>query len=500
MSGPEAYEAGERHDGHGVDRLAPLRWLAAAAVGMGLGLVWALAMPAHDITLVHCVPFAVLLGSIALAPFAAPKWWHRHFPEASLGLGGLVLGYFLAALGEHGAHAALHSGREYLSFVALVCGLYVVSGGILVDIHARGTPVRNALLLASGAVLANLVGTTGASVLLIRPFMRMNRGRLRPVHVVFFIFIVSNCGGCLTPIGDPPLYLGYLSGVPFFWTLTHLWPAWLLVNGTLLMAFVLIDRLIPAGPPDPDTAAPGLSRRELLVGSGPSAVCLALLVGGVFIDPLLEKRLGITEWPVGAVFQIVVAAAAYGLTRPSVRRANHFTFAPAKEVAFLFAGIFLTMMPALDFLRAHALEMPLRTPGQFYFAAGGLSAVLDNAPTYLSFLQVELGLLEEPMSPVGVAHLLEYHGTARLSGEGVQLLEAVSLGSVFFGAMTYIGNGPNFMVKAIVDETFARGQREGAAPGERTLGTRMPSFFGYVLYAGAILLPVLVLAWLVFLR
>jgi len=489
----------ENVHGHAGNRAAPVRWVLAAAAGFGLGALWAWLKPAHEIGLVHCIPFALLLASIALAPFVAPRLWHQHYPEAALGLGGLVLGYFIAGLGGHGVHAALHSGREYFSFIALVCGLYVVSGGILIDVHARGTPARNAALLAAGALLANLVGTTGASVLLIRPFMRMNRGRLRPVHVVFFIFIVSNCGGCLTPIGDPPLYLGYLAGVPFFWTLTNLWPAWLLVNGTLLGVFVLVDRRIPAGTADADVAAPGVSRRELLVQCWPGVLGLLLLVGGVFIDPVLERRFGFTGWPVGAAFQVVVAAASYMLTRPSLRRANHFSFAPAKEVAFLFAGIFLTMMPALEYLREHAQSFPLRSPGQFYFASGVLSSMLDNAPTYLSFLQVELGLIDEPMNPVGLAHLLEYHGQSLLTGRGVELLEAVSLGSVFFGAMTYIGNGPNFMVKAIVDETHARGTREGAAPGEKSLGVKMPSFFGYTLYAAVLLLPVLVLAWWVFL-
>ena len=486
----------------------PWCWALSTLCGVVAGVVVAVTVPAeeHAIPLWLCIPFGALLLSIAGMPLLRPKFWHDHFPDFAFFLGALVLGYYLVAMGGHGRHEMLHAGVEYYSFIALVGGLYVASGGILVDIRRRATPGRNTLLLGAGAVIANLLGTTGASVLLIRPFMRMNRGRLRPIHVVFFILIVSNCGGCLTPIGDPPLYLGYLKGVPFFWTLTHLWPMWLVVNGVLLGAFFAVDARMPrVGGVE---VAPHTSARERTAVVSPSAsmVCLLLLVAGVLIDPALKNYAGVEGYPIGATFQLVMAVLAYVLADPDVRRANRFTFEPVKEVGFLFAGIFLTMAPALGYLRQHAADLGLTTPTQYYFATGGLSAVLDNAPTYLSFLQVGLGTLHIPMSSAGIAGFIA--GTFELTNEagravrfeGQTLLEGISLGAVFFGAMTYIGNGPNFMVKSIVDAAHAEsGEAEGSA-GHEAMGTRMPSFFGYVLYALAILAPVLVVNWLVFIR
>lgn len=469
-----------------------------------------------------CIPFALLLLSIALMPFISERFWHRHYPDFAFLLGSLVLTYYLAALGKWGGHEMLHAGIEYYAFIALVGGLYVASGGILIDVRSRGRAVTNTGLLALGAVLANIVGTTGASVLLIRPFLRMNHGRLRPLHVVFFIFIVSNCGGCLTPIGDPPLYLGYLKGVPFAWTITHMWPMWLLVNGLLLAMFFVYDRRVPPDPgaPEGDPHASARYEHRTIITGWPSMGFLALLVAGVFIDPAIQRLApgsGLVGLPVGATFQIVVAAAAYLTTRPSIHHSNQFTFAPVKEVGFLFVGIFLTMAPALAFLRANASGFGLESPGQFYFGTGALSAFLDNAPTYLSFMQVALGVLHLPLNPEGIALFIAHTfdvvhlppaGAGGMGGQaaapfgphfnGQLLLEALSLGSVFFGAMTYIGNGPNFMVKSIVESAHRRG-RESAMPGD-DLGVQMPSFLGYTLLAACLLLPVLVVNWAVFIR
>lgn len=451
-----------------------------------------------------CIPFGLLLLSIALMPFINRTFWHHHYPDFALLLGGMMLTYYLAAFGHYGSHAMLHAGIEYYSFIALVGGLYVVSGGILIEARERGRPLTNTLLLGFGCILANLVGTTGASVLLIRPFLRMNQGRLRPLHVVFFIFIVSNCAGSLTPIGDPPLYLGYLKGVPFFWTATHLWPMWLLTCGTLLAMFFIYDSRI-ARAPDPDPKHPRVfdpQHRTPLV-AGWSAVCfLLLIVAGVFIDPLLKKFKGFDGLPIGATFQLLMAIAAFVTTRPSIRHSNQFTFEPVKEVGFLFVGIFITMVPALGFLRANASGLGLESPTQFYFATGILSAFLDNAPTYLSFLQVAFGVLHLPLDAGGIAqfiansydilHPAHAPSPATLVHfNGQVLLEAISLGAVFFGALTYIGNGPNFIVKSIVDAAHARGHG---------LGVRMPSFFGYIAWAVALLLPVLLLNWIVFIR
>ncbi len=457
-----------------------------------------------------CIPFGLLLLGIATLPLLAGKFWHAHYPDVAFFLGASVLGYYLSAMGASGRHDMLHAGLEYYAFIALVGGLYVASGGILVDIRDRATPLRNTLLLAVGAVLANILGTTGASVLLIRPFMRMNRGRLRPIHVVFFIFIVSNCGGCLTPVGDPPLYLGYLKGVPFEWTLTHLWPMWLLVNGLLLAAFFVMDTRIPAAGADlpAQRIFDPSGRSPKVVTGGAPVFCLILLVAGVFVDPLL-KRAGVKAvegLPIGATFQIAMAVLAYLLARPSIHNSNQFTFEPVKEVAFLFAGIFLTMAPALGYLQANAGSLGLETPTQYYFLTGGLSAGLDNAPTYLSFLQAATATLHLPMSPEGLHQFiastfeLSHGSAAAVVFKGQTLLEGIALGAVFFGAMTYIGNGPNFMVKSIVDAARAEALRPDAAPGQKRLGTAMPSFLGYLLYSVLILLPVLVVNWLVFIR
>lgn len=481
----------------------------------------------HDpvIPLWLCAPFALLLGSIALMPFINQHFWHHHYPDFAFFLGAAVLAYYLSAFGHYGSHAVMHVAIEYYAFIALVGGLFIASGGILIDIRARGHAGTNTALLALGCVLANVVGTTGASMLLIRPFLRMNEGRMRPLHAVFFIFIVSNCAGCLTPIGDPPLYLGFLKGVPFEWTLTNLWPMWLMVNAILLAMFFVYDLRVPrAGlrviAPEPGERGPtevkervfDPSHRGPIIVGWPALGFLSLLVAGVFVDPLIKRAMPgstLAALPVGATFQIAMAICAFVFARPSVRHANGFNFEPVKEVGFLFFGIFLTMAPALGYLQANASKLGVESPTQFYFATGVLSAVLDNAPTYASFLQAALGVLHLPMNPAGietfircsfdVIHVVPATATAaaietHVRFEGATLLRAISLGAVFFGAMTYIGNGPNFMVRAIVESARAKSEADGGK------GVRMPSFFGYALYATAILFPVLIINWLVWIR
>ncbi|HZW09050.1 MAG TPA: sodium:proton antiporter, partial [Phycisphaerales bacterium] len=424
-----------------------------------------------------------LLLSIAVMPFVNERFWHRHYPDFAFFLGGLVVAYYLLAFGRagylpgesYGRHKMVHTGLEYYSFIALIGGLFVASGGVLVDVRGRGGPLVNTAMLAVGAVLANIMGTTGASVLLIRPFLRLNKGRLRPIHVVMFIFIISNCGGALTPIGDPPLYLGYLKGVPFFWTLAHLWPAWAACIGMLLVVFFAIDAAIARKHPFHPEDGPPAEATRVRLGGASGMVCLALIIGGVFIDPLLKERFGVEGLPIGPTFQILIAAAAFAVADRQIHEANAFTFAPVKEVGLLFVGIFATMAPALGYLSARGGSLGLDSPTAFYFGAGSLSAVLDNAPTYLNFLQVSFG--EREINAETVRAYL-----AAQAGEDA--LVAISLGAVFFGAMTYIGNGPNFMVRAIAEAS----------------GLRMPSFFGYVLRSVAILLPVLVVIWAIFIR
>ena len=478
----------------------PKAWLVSIIAGALLGALLTRLLPAayHGgqpvIPLWLVVPFALLLASIALMPFVSPRAWHDHFPDFAFFLGSVVTAYYLVGFSApdpghlpYGPHHMLHAGIEYYSFIALVGGLYIVSGSILVDIRGRGHPVANTLILAVGAVLANLVGTTGASMLLIRPFMRINKGRLRPIHVVLFIFIVSNCGGSLTPIGDPPLYLGYLKGVPFRWVAEHMWADWIFVVGSLLIVFYIIDRRIGpatsrAGPPiahEPEAEALAASeisaRPGIRLRGGTGMVCLVLMIAGVFIDPMLRAAIGLEGVPVGATFQVLVAYSAWRLVPDWLHDANDFTFFPVKEVGLLFLGIFATMVPALGYLSVNGPGLGLTTPTAFYFSTGALSAVLDNAPTYLNFLQIAFG-------ETGIDH-----GTmAAFLAEprNVRLLSAISTSAVYFGAMTYIGNGPNFMVKAIAEAA----------------GVKMPSFFGYLTWAVVILLPILILHWLLFIR
>lgn len=467
----------------------PVCWAVTTAAGAIAGVTLAFAMPAvlengHTVVPIWLVaPFVLLLLSIALMPFISERIWHHHFPDFSFFLGTLVLAYYIVAYGKpdasghsFGWHAIHHTGLEYFCFIALIGGLYVASGGIVIDTRGRATPMFNTLLLAAGAVICNVVGTTGASVLLIRPFIRSNKGRITPLHVVFFIFIVSNCGGTLTPIGDPPLFLGYIKGVPFAWTLINLWKPWLLVVGVLLAMFYIYDLRVQKRLPKDVEEATHADGHGFKIRGGMGFIALALIVAAIFIDPFLSRNLNIhLPVPVGPFIQIAVAIIALKLAPKANHEANGFSLFPVKEVGLLFVGIFLTMMPALAYLSANAPSWGITSPTAYYFLTGGLSAGLDNAPTYLSFLQIAFG--ETQVNQETIAVFLQ-------NREGVLTLEAISLGAVFFGAMTYIGNGPNFMVRSIANSS----------------GVTMPSFFGYIMWAALILLPVLVLAWAVFIR
>jgi Na+/H+ antiporter NhaD/arsenite permease-like protein len=470
----------------------PRACVVSAVTGLVLGWVLGTVLPgALDaqgkpiIPLWSVAPFAALLGAIALMPFISERIWHRHFPDFAFGLGGLVLAWVIRAFpqaapggsGTIGGHAVMHAFIEYYSFVALVCGLFIVSGGVLIRLRGRSSPLRNTALLAFGALFANRVGTTGASMLLLRPFMRVNEGRLRPIHIVLFIMIVSNCGGLLTPIGDPPLYLGYLKGVPLTWTMSTLWPQWLLVVGLLLGVFFVVDRAIGKGNASTIVAADGGDHTDgPMIRGLAGMVCLVLMIGGVFIDPLLKAKFGIVGIPVGATFQLIVAGVSYAIADRRILEANQFSFFPVKEVSLLFLGIFFTMIPALGYLSVNGSRFGVDSPTAFYFFTGSLSAVLDNAPTYINFLQIAVGPVD--LNEASISALLTG------PGGGTQTLAAISSGAVFFGAMTYIGNGPNFMVRAIAS---------GA-------GVKMPGFFGYMALACVVLLPILIINWLLFVR
>lgn len=432
------------------------------------------------------IPFVLLLLMIATGPLFYSRFWEHNYPRVSLGLASVVAVYY-GFMMDHGWHVLEHTLEEYLSFIALVSSLFVVSGGILIRIERRGTPLVNGMLLAFGAVLANLIGTTGASMLLIRPFMRMNAGRLKPFHVVFFIFIVSNIGGGLTPIGDPPLFLGFLKGVPFFWVISKVWLPWLLTVICLVSVFMLLDARAERSEGAEKSAERGIS----IIGKT-NFVYLGVIIVSVFLDPavisgfpslqeLFHLPLGIRE-----LIMFGVAIAAYRTANPDALGGNEFNFEPIKEVAFLFVGIFATMIPALELIGAyaatHAAEFSVTT---FYWMTGALSGVLDNAPTYLNFFAGALGKFGLDMTDP--QHVMEFaSGTASpIEGDvqsGVYLM-AISIASVFFGAMTYIGNAPNFMVKNIAAQS----------------GVNVPDFLEYVYkYSVPLLIPVFGLLWFLF--
>ncbi len=418
------------------------------------------------------LPFAAMLLAIATLPLAAPGFWDRNRNKALLSLAlGLPVAAGMATL-EPAVLA--HAAHEYAAFILLLGALFVISGGIVVRGTLAGTPGLNTGLLAIGAVLASLIGTTGASMVLVRPLLRANSIRRRKQHVVvFFIFVVANAGGLLTPLGDPPLFLGFLRGVPFLWTL-RLWPEWLFVNGALLLTFFVIDSTIfraedLATPGDLDEAAVE-HEVPIHVAGKRNVLYLAGVVAVLVAAARWQPPAGVQEAGLAAM-----AALSWFTTPRTLHAENGYTWHPIQEVAILFAGIFATMIPALEILNARGAELGLREPWHFFWASGALSSFLDNAPTYLTFTAAASGV-------VGA-------DAARLTGllaseRGRDLLAAVSLGSVFMGANTYIGNGPNFMVKAIAEHG----------------GLRMPGFFRYMAWSGAVLVPLFVAVTFLFLR
>ena len=436
------------------------------------------------------LPFAGMLLSIAFAPFLFKHHWHRFYHFVAVGLGSISVFYYLFVLKN--GERLLHVGHEYLSFIALVGSLFVVAGGIHIRVKGGASPWVNAGFLLVGAVIANLIGTTGASMLMIRPWIRMNQPRVTGFHIVFFIFIVSNIGGCLTPIGDPPLFLGYLKGVPFWWVLEHCWKAWLFgVLGLTTVFFFLdlrnyrrantcaslkveegISRLEARWPRQAGSLSsdPHLKRSENPETWAIFGLRNLLFLGVILIAIFINKPVGLRELLMGGA-----ALGSYFLTPRRVHEANFFTFEPMKEVCWLFLGIFATMVPALDFLESHAASLGIQTGMQFYWLTGLLSGLLDNAPTYLAFLATAFGLNGLSLdNPAHVTQFIAVHA---------DLLDAISIGAVFFGAMTYIGNGPNFMVKAISVQS----------------GVETPEFVAYILkYALPILLPFLVLTGILF--
>jgi Na+/H+ antiporter NhaD/arsenite permease-like protein len=423
-------------------------------------------------------PFVLMLLCIAVLPLTFEHWWEHNrnkFIVACV-LGIPVGAYFLAFEGLVGQHQVAHVMLEYLAFMFLLGSLYIISGGIVLRGDLKATPAVNTTFLAIGTVLASIMGTTGAAMLLIRPVISTNQERKHKVHtIIFFTFLVANIGGSLTPLGDPPLFMGYLRGVPFTWTL-GLAPVWAFTSVLLLVIYYFLDRWrykqeTPAALKDDETRQEKLSVKGLVNVPLLAGVVLSVAFGQQLneLGPSIWNMVGLREVVMGAL-----AVASMVLTSKALRKSNEFTFAPIIEVAALFFGIFLTMIPAIVLLNARGGELPVNEPWHYFWATGSLSSFLDNTPTYIVFFELAAAKahFDPAVAPLGLQMIQSRE----------EILMAISLGAVFMGAMTYIGNGPNFMVKAIAEER----------------GVKMPSFFGYMLWSCAILLPTFVIITLVF--
>jgi len=464
------------------------------------------------------IPFVGILLSIALFPLLAPHFWHHHFGKISAFWALLFAIPFLFAYRGDAFYEILHIYlADYIPFIILLWALYTAAGGIFVRGAPVGTPLANLGVLLIGTLLASWIGTTGAAMVLIRPILRMNKYRKSKVHIViFFIFLVANIGGSLTPLGDPPLFLGFLHSVPFFWTL-NLFPEMAFLAGILLVVFFLFDTfyfrkegwhrkpylkpyhyIVPEGKTEETLKADfdNETAKEMSAGSTSSSVSIQGLhnlifllgiMGGVLFSGLVHigevTIFGIhvtIQSIIRDVFLVLMGILSLKTTAISIREGNDFTWFPIVEVAKLFAGIFMTIVPALAMLKAGAAGQlsfiieAVREPWHYFWVTGSLSSFLDNAPTYLTFLSTSLGQF--------FAGELESVAVARLIAEQEIYLVAISAGAVFFGAMTYIGNAPNFMVKSISEEQ----------------NVKMPSFFGYMIYSVLILVPIFVLISLIF--
>ena len=416
-------------------------------------------------------PFICMLASIAIIPLFFGSWWDKNSNKLLLSIAVSIP--TLAVVLPNASDLLVHSMTDYFSFIVLLGCLFTISGGIYIKGQFSGTPLVNTGFLAVGAILANLIGTTGASMLLIRPYLRANHARRRTAHLaVFFIFIVSNTGGLLTPLGDPPLFLGFLRGVPFEWTL-NLFPQWAAVVGLLLLVFNLYDQYVFVRE---DVETPGAlvedvqSRRKLHIQGAHNFIYLLGVMGAAIGS-------GHFGWPRGVQESLMIAMAllSWFTTPRAVHHLNHFHFHPIQEVAAVFLGIFVTMIPALAILEHSGPSLNLQAPWQYFWMTGILSSFLDNAPTYLTLCAMASGI---------VGSTAENLGALLHTPLGVSLLRAISCGAVFMGANTYIGNGPNFMVKSIAEHA----------------GVKMPSFAGYMVYSGTILIPIFLAVTLVFFR
>jgi Na+/H+ antiporter NhaD/arsenite permease-like protein len=405
------------------------------------------------------MPFGILLVAIALAPVIAQHHWERHYHKLCVVLAGIVCLYYLFVVRQ--SARVVQAGIDYTTFMVVVSSFFVVAGGIHLRIRSPSGAIRNTLFLFVGALLGNLIGTIGASMLLIRPWLAMNRGRVAPMHIAFFIFLVSNIGGALLPVG-PPLILGFLKGVPFGWTLQNCWRQWLITVAIVLAVFFVLDLVNLR------------ARKEAIHESEITQWRCNGAQNFLFLFALLAVLIAVRAgWREPLV--VLIALGSYFATSKRIREANNFTFAPLKEVGWLFLGIFGTMIPVLEYMERSAEKLGLTSETTFFWATGLLSALLDNAPTYLAFFAAALGLHHFDINePSQVADFIFKNGGG---------LIALSLGATFFGAITYVGNAPNLLVKTIAEHAHAP----------------TPSFIGYIWkFALPILIPVFVLVSILF--
>jgi Na+/H+ antiporter NhaD/arsenite permease-like protein len=422
-------------------------------------MIWVLGLVAARANWLIMVPFVILLVAIALAPLIAQHHWERHYHKLCVVLAGIVCLYYLFVVRQ--SAAVVHAGIDYVTFIVVVGSFFVVAGGIHLRVKSPSGAIRNTLFLFVGALLGNLIGTIGASMLLIRPWIAMNRGRVAPMHIAFFIFLISNIGGALLPVG-PPVILGFLKGVPFGWTLQNCWRQWLITVAIVLGIFFVLD-LLNLG-----ARKRAIHESEITQWRCDGAQNFLFLFA--LLAALIAVRAGWRE-----PLMILIALGSYFATPQRIREADNFTFAPLKEVGWLFLGIFGTMIPVLEYMEQSADKLGLTSQTAFFWATGLLSALLDNAPTYLAFFAAALGLHHFDINePSQVADFVSKTG-----GE----LAALSLGATFFGAITYVGNAPNLLVKTIAEHARAP----------------TPSFIGYVWkFAIPVLIPLFVLISILF--
>ena len=429
---------------------------------------------------IYILPFILLLLTIALCPVISMKFWENNYKKIILIFSSITI--FSNIFIIHDISAVILSFIEYLEFIIFIVVLYVISGGINLKINKTGTPMVNTLILLCGAILANVIGTTGAAILLIKPYIKINKHRIKPYNIVFFIFIVCNIGGCLSPIGDPPLFSGFLKGVPFTWPLRYNLLPWIITNGMLLLIFYILDN-------KNELKAIKIQNygSTIEINGKQNLIFVALTIFAIFLNPMVFNwvpTVNIYNHNISFlkdILLITIGITAYKLSNKEILKKNEFSFNPVIELAFMFFGIFITMGPALTIIEEASSNITkgLISPGLFFWAIAFLSSFLDNTPTYMNSLALMMSL--EGANISNPTEVLAFSNG--LYPNSILFLRIICVTSVYFGGFTYIGNGPNFIIKSIAEKE----------------GIKMPSFFGYILkYSCIYLLPVLTLIWFIF--